>query len=289
MGEIYPTPPESDIRAEAAFIINAGKRKREEDRIRHLREESVGGKQTEINASSLPLVSGSGQPIADREKTKDDARPRQSNGAARTENGTGDVYANPHSAANGRSSYHGQLQQIPQFINQPHAGPSNHRQRTLPPAELYPRSELEHLMQYDPHHHPHPYPDKLPAHPSPVEYPPDSFEAQFAAVEADYRNGRHSTPISVATSGQVLAQHIIAPQDVALGRGPNDTVPPRFHDGQKPTVALAPQGNRAKIRDRLDKEHEDGFEGLPEQVESDCDGFVENVRVCAEVHRIFSR
>jgi len=121
-----------------------------------------------------------------------------------------------------------------------------------------------------------------------MNYPPDSFEAQFAAVEAGYRNGRHATSVSVATSGQILAEHIIAPQDVALGRGPNDIAPPKFHTGQKPTISLAPQGQRAKIRDRLDKEHEDGFEGLPDQVESDCDGFVENVRVSLKRVCIFS-
>ena len=121
--------------------------------------------------------------------------------------------------------------------------------------------------------------------------PVDSFEEEFDAIEQGYLTGKHATAHSTATAARVLSEHIIAPQEVALGRGPNDPVPPRFHPGQKPTVVLAPEGSRLRPRDKFDKEHADGFDGLPPQVQTDCEGFVENVRVSRQIfsHHIQDR
>jgi len=59
-----------------------------------------------------------------------------------------------------------------------------------------------------------------------------------------------------------------------------DPRPPRFKKGQEETIVLAPNGSgRPKARDLVERMHEDGYEGLTSELESDAVGFVENVKV----------
>lgn len=285
MGEVYPQPAESDIRAEANFIINAAKRKREEDRVSHLREESPSGgdRPSPQGVADLTPPPSRGGPGAADDKVGLSAAAsgsRQSMGVAGARNG-GEILTLQTAPAR-RQSQGGSASQAA-YAQPSSAVASSSRippQSMAPPARSFQNGSSSNGNSHDHGRHPHHPPSN-----SQSTLPPrlgdnvDVFEDEFDAVEQGYLTGKHATAHSQATAARVLSEHIIAPQEVALGRGPNDPVPPRFHPGQKPTVVLAPEGSRIRPRDRFDKEHADGFDGLPPQVQTDCEGFVENVRV----------
>lgn len=282
MGEVYPLPPESDLRAEALYIIDAAKRRREEDRIRFLRDNPSGGERegltpppTSRNADGVP----NGQPVD--VTVIPGVRPNELALPQLQSNGGGVVSHTPQTAGtiipqqNGLPAHHVASTSVNALgvTHQPVAGPSNHSHPSTrvvdPPINPFPQPLAAQNGQ----------PQLVRQSDNAPTYPPDSFEARFEAVTEGYKAGVNATPTSIATIARYNASALVAPQDVALGRGPNDMVPPRFHSGQKPVVALTHPGTRHRARDRLGREHQDGFEGLSDEVEVDSEGFVDNVMV----------
>lgn len=281
MGEFYPPPSDSDIRSEALFIIGAAKRKREEDQARAQTRQSPGG-EPDAPTSSITVRAGSTDQMNGHAIScgPNGTFPTEAPASASTTDGpktlrshiAGEAFGPDVTTCNPSGQGAG-----PSASETSHAGPSStpsrHPSRREPSSEI---SSDDHSQFGQP---------VFVRTADQESYPRGSFEAEFAAVEESYSRGDYSTPISLATAGQAVASSLVAPQDIALGRGPSDMIPPRFHPGQKPHVVLANPANRPRVKERLDKEHQDGFQGLPSQVEIDCDGFVENVRVCSSFAR----
>ena len=330
MGEVYPPPPESDIRAEATFIINAAERKREEDRIKRIRsDQDLGGDNGQKEPSSpRPIVpaagifagaSGVSPPVHDHpwavqsmngtvypRASMSHGTPGPSGGGGVPQNGNGMMaYATPITGptphmydttfapfpyrstvhGNGHGPGHGQ----DYSPGHSHGYPS-HPSFDFGPSS--PASSTSRRMYYSAAIH-----DGFPPHPpngQPLlfrvmdemeQYPDDSFEAQFAAVQARFRASAQHAASSVSHArGPGVSGEYPSAQAMALGRGPDDPRPPKFHSGQKPTVVLAPPGTRVRGRDRLEKAYQEGFEGLTTEIEQDCEGFLENVRVSNSDH-----
>lgn len=284
MGEVFPAPPESDIRAEALFIIDAAKRRREEERVRYLRENPGGEREGLTPPPTSRLAPASTNGLVDDTNGPAGIVQAKAPSSATATNGARVPYHTPQSTISVIPPPNGFIQQssTSSWINAqstpdyPIAGPSS--------------LSLASSSATAPAIPPHPQPSQImngrpaPAGtPTPTEavpaYPPGSFEAQLEAISEGYKAGVNATPHSIATMARLNANALVAPQDIALGRGPNDMVPPRFHSGQKPVVMLANPGTRHRAKDRLAREHQEGFEGLSDDVEVDSEGFVDNVMV----------
>ena len=95
-------------------------------------------------------------------------------------------------------------------------------------------------------------------------YPPhESYEEQFAAIQRSYRK------LAAVNGGFLELARTYA----------DDLRPSTFHEEQDLTVVLAPPASKIKARDKIEKSHEEGFDGLTPELEADAVGFVENVRV----------
>lgn len=287
MGEEFPRPAESDVRAEGMYLIQAAGRRREEDRAREearARDEDRIRAQGHSRRSSQTVYPRTMQGFDDVEMLE---RPASVSGWHSTRpddsmNGSGD----PRSAAPRRfwkgqngSSY-----------------PSNHRNSTQHP--VYPRrlsdpsskgdlpvfyhsssgqpsrSRYSAVFDTPPQSQPPAYSYHHRQNDSPSQPSNEDFDTQFTAIQDDYsRRASSSAPVPLSTPDIPPA----LAQETALGRGVEDAKPPKFHTGQRPTVVLAPSSRRP--RDRLEREHSEGFDGLTQDVMADCDGFVDNVRV----------
>jgi hypothetical protein len=97
----------------------------------------------------------------------------------------------------------------------------------------------------------------------------EEFESRFASIQDSYAS-------AAATSDAGRRTSLIRPDDPR---------PPKFYEGQEPTVLLAPNANdiaslnkRGKS-DRHEKAYIEGFEGISEEHEENIRRFVDNVRV----------
>ncbi|ORX41086.1 hypothetical protein BD324DRAFT_613126 [Kockovaella imperatae] len=216
MGEAHPPPPESDVRAEAMFLIEAAERKREENRARRGRDETHSPREAEHRHEWHG------------DQTPDDDQARR---FWKGQNGNG-------SRANGVSD---------------HDCPSRYGSNGQPsrPMKSHEASQNGHNWA-------------------------DDFEAQFHAIQEDYARRESSYRAAAAAAADEESTPSASNQEAALGRGLNDVRPPKFHDGQRPTVILTSQVKRS--RDRFERDHKDGYDGLTPEVVADCDGFVNNVR-----------
>jgi len=226
MGEVYPPPPESDIRKEAQYIIDAAARHRERERQRSrelpFHDEKVNGR-----ARNTPPPTG------------DPAYPYPPYPMNGHSNGQRLLTTN-----GGRASLHYAT-----------AGPSSY---TVQPGSRPSTATESHT--------------KPPSYPQPVD---DSFEEEYAAVQSSYDKLAEANIASMEES--IPHSRPIMAQD--------EPRQPHFHEEQRPTIVLAPNGGgKAKIRDKVERAHQEGYEGLTPEHVVDAFGFVENVRVSA--HRI---
>ncbi|RSH85243.1 hypothetical protein EHS25_005050 [Saitozyma podzolica] len=97
----------------------------------------------------------------------------------------------------------------------------------------------------------------------------EEFESRFASIQDSYAS-------AAATSDAGRRTSLIRPDDPR---------PPKFYEGQEPTVLLAPNANdiaslnkRGK-NDRHEKAYIEGFEGISEEHEENIRRFVDNVRL----------
>lgn len=103
--------------------------------------------------------------------------------------------------------------------------------------------------------------------PTPAE--PVDFDSQFTAIQRQYEDRSTIEEAGLFTT---------------LERA-DDPRPPKFHPGQRPTVVLAPpaQGPGSipvrRVKDKLEREYSEGYEGLLQEHEADLRRFADNVRV----------
>jgi hypothetical protein len=100
----------------------------------------------------------------------------------------------------------------------------------------------------------------------------EEFESRFASIQDAYESAAAANDAGRYTS---------------LAR-PDDPRPPKFFDGQRPTVILAPRASETNSSllkrgkaDRYERAHMDGYEGITEEHEENIRRFVDNVRVGA--------
>jgi hypothetical protein len=91
----------------------------------------------------------------------------------------------------------------------------------------------------------------------------EEFEREFEALKQLYSDPkRHTMPVFV-----------------------DDPRPPKFHQGQRPTVVLAGQHSRmpGRVRDKHERAYLEGYDGLPDEYEREIVGFIDNVRVSPDL------
>ena len=257
MGEAYPPPAESDVRAEGMFLI------REAERRRHDEEAREPDWRSEESHTGATLSQSNGMVLGTRPVISD-CHAEQVNGSGsaprRYWKGNGDVTtAQTLNSTPSTSRY-------PQGSNaqsQPSYPPNGNGPSASYASQPSGSSSQYHLAQ--------------------VKASMEDFDAEYSAIQADYAmrqyasaraTGDTATAMASAT-GVALASTV---QEDALGRGVDGVKPPKFHPGQRPTVVLDHVPGK-KRNDRLEKEYTEGFDGLTNEVVRDCDGFVNNVRV----------
>ena len=239
MGEVYPPPPESDIRTEAQYIIQAAARHRELEQLRKQREQPIHVERTNGGPRITPPPSG------------------------------GPAYPNPHQPANGGSLFGTPASAengYPTELYYATAGPSTYTAQSGPGPSTFSRRRSD----------------------TPSYRPTDKhFKVRDGAIQSSY--GDRAAADTQAPAPQTQFQNSTQSDLVHSAIVHDEPKPPRFHEGQRPTIVLAPPGgNRAKAKDKMDKAHQEGFEGLTAELEADALGFVENVRVSAIIHMVAS-
>ena len=114
-------------------------------------------------------------------------------------------------------------------------------------------------------------------------------------LRALYGSGSYPTPITAAHDHPSLAYTTAGPSSYSV-QPPTHRTPPNAlvrpladpssdgeapipHEGERPTVILAPNGNGQQPRDDAERAHQDGLDGLAAELETDAAGFVGNVKV----------
>lgn len=217
MGEAFPVPPESDLRTEALFIIESGRKKREQREKEELEERKRREKEDRL--------------------AKRNGRPNGSTGESSRltppPSGENSQQREARNRPNGHVRSGGDEDEEDVFAA---AGPSSAARRA---------SQL----------------------PTPAE--PVDFDTRFAAIQRQYEDRSTIEEAGIFTT---------------LERA-DDPRPPKFHYGQRPTVVLAPpaQGPGSipvrRVKDKLEREYSEGYEGLQQEHEADLRRFADNVRV----------
>ncbi len=231
MGQVFPHPPDSDIRGEARYIIETATRHREQERSQNVRQLY----HKEAVQAERPITSSPNSDPTYHYPTHPLPGPVYPTPLA-----TGVFHSNAlHYATAGPSSY--TAQSVP--------GPSSYTAQLLPGPSTSARRQSETAL----------YPLG----------PNESFESQYAALQSAYEQ-----PVAPIPQPQAYLP-VVSPM-----KPQEEPRPPKFHGGQRPVVVLSqPASGRARPRDKLEKAHQEGFEGLTLELIADSAGFVENVRV----------